>query len=326
MKIFRSSNWDPYWNLAVEDHLLDHLESYGRVLFLWQAEHTVVVGKNQNPWRECRLDSLRNDRGLLARRVSGGGAVYHDRGNLNFSLLLPREEYKEEEVYELVSTALASAGVSVNRVGNSLFVDDKKVSGSAFCFRGNSALHHGTVLVSTRLDRLEKYLKRGDLPVETKAVASIPAPVTNLAETAPDLTIDGVANALIETFAARYEAIPMAEDARLLDGGELRALHRKYVQWDWCFGATPDFKTTLETSFPWGRVKMDLTVENGHIAAIELDSEGLDGADVGHVEGELIECAFKEGAMARHIRGAIGRDGNALLEDIADWLGKLPLS
>lgn len=326
MLIVRSTSLDPYWNLAVEEYLLGELDQYNRILFLWQSDRTVVIGKNQNPWRECRMDRLRKDRGLLARRLSGGGAVYHDRGNVNYTVIQPREGYSEDTEFGLLQAALRKVGVESGRMGRtSLAVGQRKISGNAFCFRRNVALHHGTLLVSTNLGHLESYLEPSGLSIRTRAVSSQPAPVVNLADLA-DVTVEHVMELLADTFGAAWHTEPIIRACDFLDQGTMRELHHKYISWDWCFGQTPPFETQLEEDFSWGKVCLEIHVVKGMIARANVESEALDGADMGHLEGELLDCPYKPHALARRVKNCIGRDGHALLEEVADWLHRLPLT
>ncbi len=211
MLIVQSQSTDIYRNLAVEDWLLDHAPQLP-VLFLCVNEPCVVIGKNQNPWRECRLSLMEEEGILLARRTSGGGAVYHDPGNLNVGVIVPRTQYRAEKQYELIFQTLEATAFrhkNLSKLGkNSLGVDGKKFSGQAFCYRKDRVLHHGTLLVNANLDRLGRYLGPELDGIETNAVASIPAKVMNLSEVAPELTIGKLSSALIETFGEMYGLRP----------------------------------------------------------------------------------------------------------------------
>jgi len=204
MLMISTAHTDVYRNLALEEWLLEHAPQLP-FLFLYVNESCVVIGKNQNPWKECRLSSMEQEGVKLARRISGGGAVYHDTGNLNFSVIVPRAEYRAHQQYELILYALQKVGVDTAQVQkNSLVVSRRKFSGQAFCHRRNRTLHHGTLLVNTDLDRLNRYLGPELRGIETKAVASIPSEVVNLSQIAPGLTIEKISIALIETFEAMY--------------------------------------------------------------------------------------------------------------------------
>lgn len=203
MLIVQSKSTDVFRNLAVEEWLLEHAE--GPVLFLCVNDPCVVIGKNQNPWRECRL-SLMNKEGVpLARRISGGGAVYHDPGNLNVSVMVPRTEYVEQKQYDLIFQCLETFGINASKLGkSSLAVDGLKFSGQAFCHRRDRTLHHGTILVNADLARLGRYLGPELEGIETKAVASVPANVANLSQFAPELTVEKLSAALIEACTEKY--------------------------------------------------------------------------------------------------------------------------
>jgi lipoate-protein ligase A len=217
MLIVKSQSTEVYRNLAVEEWLLDHAErlrlqasprqtACGPILFLCVNDPCVVIGKNQNPWRECRLSLMEQEGVPLARRISGGGAVYHDPGNLNVGIIVPRTEYREDKQYELIFQTLQKFGIHASKVRkNSLVVEELKFSGQAFCFRGQHVLHHGTLLVTADLKRLGRYLGPEVDGIETKAVASVPAAVANLSAFAPDLTVEKLSDSLVETFQMAYE-------------------------------------------------------------------------------------------------------------------------
>jgi len=248
MWVVQSDSMDVYRNLAAEEWLLEH--GPGRpVLFLCVNAPCAVIGKNQNPWRECRLSRMAQEGVLLARRVSGGGTVYHDPGNLNAGVIVPRTEYREQKQYELIFRALEKFGIRASRLGKtSLGVDGKKFSGQAFCFRGRQVLHHGTLLVNSDLRRLERYLGSEIEGIETKAVASVPSGVMNLADAAPGLTVETLSEALKETFRELYGQGAAAEEwtcARLPEA-ELGPLIERNASREWRLNQTPPFEVGLE--------------------------------------------------------------------------------
>ncbi len=268
MLIVRSESMDVYRNLAVEEHLMEASGDQGPVLFLWRSDSAVVVGKNQNPWRECRLDRMRGEGVLLARRISGGGAVYHDAGNLNYCVVVDRADYREEQVYGMVIDALAPFGIRARRAGRSnLAVDGFKFSGNAFCYRGNRAMHHGTLLLEADLDRLGRYLGPMVAGIETHAIASVPAQVANLGLAGP-----AVAGALEQAFVAAWGGSPPERrntgDFVLQEAlGALAERHRSEA---WLYGATPRF------SVQWNG--MEAEVSRGRIARIRgAGMEGWEG-------------------------------------------------
>ncbi len=238
MLIVKSQSLNVYRNLAIEEYLMDRAVEFGPVLFLWRSDCAVVMGKNQNPWRECRLDLMQAEGVPLARRISGGGTVYHDAGNLNYCVIVDRTEYQEQQAYDMVLQALSSFGIRAEKTGKSnLSVDGLKFSGNAFCFRKGRAMHHGTLLLHTDLERLNRYLGSMLDGIETHAIASVPAQVANLKLKGSDLS-----SALIESFRDHYggaEAVYWSEED--LDLAVLDVLLCRQKSDDWRFGATPRF-------------------------------------------------------------------------------------
>ena len=270
MLIVQSKSTDVYRNLAVEEWLLNHATRLP-VLFLCVNSPCVVIGKNQNPWRECRLSLMGKEGVPLARRISGGGTVYHDEGNLNFGVIVPRTEYREAKQYELIFQALDKFGVKAsNGFGelttglrkNSLAVDGLKFSGQAFCFRGQHVLHHGTLLVNSNLDRLNRYLGSELESIQTKAVASVPSEVMNLSEATPELTVKNLSDALIETFRGMYGngTVEYWNDGMVPDA-EILPIIEKLSSNDWKLNHAPRFQVTIN-----GRT---LEVEKGRVTNLE---------------------------------------------------------
>jgi lipoate-protein ligase A len=257
MLIVQSKSTDVYRNLAVEEWLLDHALRLP-VLFLCANSPCVVIGKNQNPWKECRLSLMEKEGVPLARRISGGGAVYHDQGNLNVGVIVPRTEYREEKQYELIFKTLEKFGITASKLRkNSLAVAGKKFSGQAFSFRGQHVLHHGTLLVNSDLKRLGRYLGSEIEGIETKAVASVPSQVMNLSEAAPELTVEKLSAALIETFRKMYGLRPVGAYAPEGSGGVVEygsdaeilektgAATQLLSSNDWKLCHTPRFQVTI---------------------------------------------------------------------------------
>ena len=244
MLITHSKSMDVYRNLAIEEYLMEHAVDQGPVLFLWQSECAVVMGKNQNPWKECRLDRMQADEVPLARRISGGGTVYHDAGNLNYCVMIDRRKYREQQAYDMVLAALEPFGIKAERTGKSnLSTNGLKFSGNAFCFRKGSAMHHGTLLLYSDLDRLNRYLGSMCDGIETHAIASVPANVVNL-----ELPVGEVSGALKQSFQDHYrgESAIVAQEIDDMDLQGIDELYARHRSDGWKYGATPRFE--LETA------------------------------------------------------------------------------
>ena len=280
MLIVHSQSMDIYRNLAIEEYLMESVTDPGPILFLWRSECAVVVGKNQNPWRECRLDLMRDEGVPLARRISGGGTVYHDAGNLNYCVIVDRTQYREQQAFEMVVWALAPFGIRATRSGTSnLSVDGYKFSGNAFSFRKGRALHHGTLLLNTDLERLNRYLGSMFDGIETHAIRSVPADVVNLG-----LGMEEVSAALAKSFKEVYGPGGVEEcDDASFDVVLLQPMTDRQRSEAWQLSATPRFQVEL--------AGCRLDVVKGWVAeASGVNAAGLKGrafADVAFFGGML---------------------------------------
>ena len=209
-KYICSENTSPYYNLALERSLFDFVDEDTVILYLWQNSHTIVIGKNQNAYAECKVDEFIKDGGTLARRPSGGGAVYHDLGNLNFSIICKESIDKENTYQRIVKEALGYFGIVSEFNGrNDLTVDDKKFSGSAFYVKDDVLCQHGTILINSDFKELSKYLTPDISKLERNHVKSVESRVVNLSEISDKITVESMKEAMIKaTNAVRIGEVP----------------------------------------------------------------------------------------------------------------------
>jgi lipoate-protein ligase A len=295
---------DPAGNLALEEYLLDH-PPFGdpsvRVFLLYENAESLIIGKNQNPWKEVSPAALFRNDPRLYRRVTGGGAVFHGPGNLNFSFIVPLEGFSKEENLDLVLRALGRLGLSPERTPRGdLVLEGRKFSGNALCYRRDRVLHHGTLLVHADLAALRGSLSGGgpggaSAPVfETHAVASVPMPVTNLADFRPGLTVPAVEDAMVREVEASWGPLRVGGGGAdgpeaLVPSAALETLRLRYDSRDWTFGNTPSFTYTLA-----GPERAVLHVENGLVTR----AEGLNGAAAGILQKpfdlDVIDSLYKK--------------------------------
>lgn len=198
-KYICSENTSPYYNLALERSLFDFVDEDTVILYLWQNSHTIVIGKNQNAYAECKVDEFIGAGGTLARRPSGGGAVYHDLGNLNFSIICKESIAKEHTYQRIVKEALRFFGIVSEFNGrNDLTVDDKKFSGNAFYIKDDVLCQHGTILINSDFKELSKYLTPDISKLERNHVKSVESRVVNLSEIADKITVESMKEAMIK--------------------------------------------------------------------------------------------------------------------------------
>ena len=221
---------DPYENLAREELLMEFAQKGICILFLWQNDFTIVIGRNQNPYTECRVDDFLQSGGRIARRRSGGGAVYHDKGNLNYSFIGYESEKDEFHYVDIIGQAIKKLGLNVAFNGrNDLLLDTQKFSGNAsYCCR-SVVCDHGTILVHGNKEVMRHYLTPEQNKMARNGVQSVSARVVNLCSFLPSLTVERVKEVIVQTAAA--EVFPFAVDSVRL--GKLRDL---YADRDWIYG------------------------------------------------------------------------------------------
>ena len=319
--IYESSSLDPYFNIATEKHLLENVEKGCCILYLWQNKNTVVIGRNQNAWAECRTSLLEAEGGKLARRLSGGGAVYHDTGNLNFTFLMADEDYDLDRQLEVIRTACAAVGIQAERSGrNDLLVQGYKFSGNAFYHSQGRAYHHGTLLVDVDMDKLSRYLTPPKAKLEAKGVSSVRSRVANLRQFAPALTCRSLGMHMRDAFSQVYGLIPedialTAEDIRCIE-----ASATELGGWQWLYGPRLPFSFSCEAHFPWGNLQLQLQVESGRIQTACVYSDAMDWQLGESVSRALNGCRFACSDMCSVLAAELGN--TEVCKDICELLAK----
>lgn len=284
---------NPYHNLAVEQYLLEHVEKGCCILYLWQNQRTVVIGSNQNAWKECRVTALEQDGGFLARRLSGGGAVFHDLGNLNFTFLVREEDYDLERQLQVIGTACRNLGIQVEKSGrNDLTVDGRKFSGNAFYHSNGYAYHHGTLLVQVNTEMMGKYLVPSKAKLESKGVKSVKSRVINLREVAPGLTIDRLKKELLSAFSQVYCLEPESLSADAFDEEIIEQYFRRNQSYEWKYGRKIPFTWERDKRFPWGEVQIQCEVNQGIIEDILIYTDAVDCEFPAAAANVLQGCRF----------------------------------
>jgi len=292
----------PYRNQALERYLLEHAGSTDCVLYLWQNRRTVVIGRNQNAWKECSCSRLEADGGFLARRLSGGGAVFHDSGNLNFTFICSTENYNEPRQTDVILEAVRQFGIPAECTGrNDITVNGKKFSGNA-CYRTDRAcFHHGTLLLSENKEDLVKYLTVSPEKLSAKGVDSVRSRVTNLCEYVPGLTTGTVSEKLFTSFAAVYGLPVKPYRVDRIDEKELSGFEADFASWNWRYGRAIPFTAERHRRSAWGSLDIQLAVREGIIADAVLWTDALDTGLVQEAAGVLEGCRFSGAETAERL-------------------------
>ena len=279
LRILKSAVTNPWFNLATEDWIFNTLNPDSHTLFLWRNSETVVIGRSQNPWVECKTDKMAADDVFLARRQSGGGAVFHDLGNTNFTFLSPKADYDQDANFTIIVNALKKLGIDATLSGrNDMQVGDRKISGSAFKHAADRSFHHGTLLVNANMQKLGDYLNPHPLKLKAKGIKSVRARVANLVEFNDAINHETLSDAIIEAFCEYYgETAPVEQldEASLSQQPALNAYYQQMADWDWRFGKTPEFSHHIETRFDWGMMDVHMDVKQAVITEVVIFSDAL---------------------------------------------------
>lgn len=273
-----SNQTNPYWNIAVENYLLSLPETEVVTLYLWKNRRTVVIGQNQNPFSEVNLEALETDGGYLMRRRTGGGAVYHDDGNINFSFVVPKALYDQTRQFRVIQRAVADFGIVAELSGrNDILTEGRKFSGNAFSKGKYQDLHHGTLLIKGNMEDLQRYLKPKPTKLQKHGVASVRSRVVNLSELNPSITSESIVPHLRQAFESEYsEYSEYSEFSEIIKKPEVRALYEQFASDEWRYGKWKSFTAQRSAQFDWGGVELQLTVEGNIITDVQIASDALD--------------------------------------------------
>ena len=311
LKFIVSDQTNPYWNIAVENYLLSLPETEVVTLYLWKNRRTVVIGQNQNPFSECNVEALEADGGYLMRRRTGGGAVYHDDGNINFSFVVPKALYDQTRQFRVIQRAVADFGIVAELSGrNDILTEGRKFSGNAFSKGKYQDLHHGTLLIKGNMEDLQRYLKPKPAKLQKHGVASVRSRVVNLSELNAEITSDSIIPHLRSAFESEYsEKSEYSEFSEIIKRPEVRALYEEFASDEWRYGRWRTFTAQRSGQFDWGGVEVQLTVDEvrGTITDVQLASDALDIAALD--EARTILTGASTATPSQH-------EPNPILDDI----------
>ncbi|KAA3652392.1 MAG: lipoate--protein ligase family protein [Bacteroidetes bacterium] len=282
---------DPYFNIATDEYIFKHIKE--DCFMLWRNDNAIIVGKHQNTLAEINVDYVKEKGIKVVRRLSGGGAVYHDLGNLNFSFTRTGEntEMVDFERYTLpIIEVLQNLGVDAKFEGrNDLTIEGKKFSGNAEHVFKNKVLHHGTILYSSEMKDVSGALKINPLKYKDRAVKSIPKRVTNVANhLKKPMSLDDFTKRIMDHVLSKFD------DAKLYEftAEDLKAIQQirdeKYATWEWNYGNSPtyDFQQGIRTN--GGTIEMNLNVKKGFITAVKIYGDFFGTKDIKDIENALI--------------------------------------
>jgi lipoate-protein ligase A len=330
-RIIESNSFNPWFNLALEEYLFKNMEPSTVILYLWQNQNTVVIGKTQNAFKECRCELLEEDGGFLARRPSGGGAVYQDLGNMCFTFMASSNLYNLERQLSVILEAVREQGIDATFSGRNdiVTVDGRKFSGNAFTFYKDSGLQHGTILMDTDSEKMAKYLRASQAKMRSKGVDSVRSRVVNLITLNPSITIEKIKDSFKKAFIAKYTKpekymIYSEEDKNSVT--ELNNLYEKYSSWEWRYGSNPEFEISHEARFTWGEIEISLSCKNGLIDSAKVYSDAMDPSFTENINSILPGTAYTLQGIKNALKQVVelsgySKDIKNKINEISEWVG-----
>lgn len=298
------TNWDiPYYNFALEDYLLNEAEEDDYVFF-YIHKPSIIVGKYQNTIEEVNKDFIEDNNILVARRLSGGGAVYHDHGNLNFSFVHKASKKDVNDFKKFtkpVVDALKDLGLNAHLSGrNDILIDDKKISGNAQYFTNNRLLHHGTLLYDSEMSNLVKSLKVRDLKIKSKGIKSVKSRVANIADFLNDtLPIEDFRDYLLNSFYKSKDIEKYELDEKALTYIENK-VKEQFSTWDWNWGKSPDYEIKKIEKFPFGILDTRIDVKDGKISKCKIYGDYFSKKDISNLENSLIGLKYDKNELLKN--------------------------
>lgn len=316
-KFITHDNTDAYFNLASEEYLLKHTEGF--YFYLWVNAPAVIVGVNQNALQEVNLSYTEKNNIKVVRRLTGGGAVYHDYGNLCYTVIAP---YDENENHYKKFTApiieyLNSLGVKAEFSGrNDITVDGKKISGNAQTIYNKRIMHHGTILFSTDFSVLQSALNPSKIKVESKGIKSVRARVTNVSDYLTNsLTMTQFKSGLAKTFLSSCEEYKFTEeDIKKINN----LVEEKYSKYEWNIARSPKGKNSFTHKFPFGIFTMNFDVIHGVLENVEISGDFFELQPIDGLEKKLNGVKFVKSEIEKALNDAGKYIQNANGKDIAD--------
>lgn len=326
LRVLITSSTDPYYNVSLEQAIARSVAEDEIIMYLWQNYKTVVVGRNQDAWSECRAQELEDSGGHVMRRRSGGGAVFHDMGNLNFTFVSPPKHYDLTRNMRVIQRALERFGLKAELSGrNDITVDGAKFSGNAFFNTPVARVHHGTIMLDVDLDMVTYFLTPDASKLASKGVKSVRSRVVNLKALAPDMTIENLTDALKAAFDEVFEGKAAPYDMSQLNQETFKADYELFSSAAWRLGAQKPHNVSIKNRFDWGNVEVRAEIADGNLTQVQLFSDALDADAIMHMGAVLNGASLSQSTDELHntLLGNLSSTASDLARQMAKDLADL---
>ncbi|GAA0182076.1 lipoate--protein ligase [Clostridium sediminicola] len=302
MKYIKNKSNNPYYNLAFEEYILTEFNENEDCFLLWQNAPTIVVGKHQNTIEEINLDYVKSKNINVVRRLSGGGAVYHDLGNLNFTFIVKNQvnyQFDFRKFTKPVIKALKKIGIEATfNSRNDLVIDGKKFSGNAQYMKKNRLLHHGTLMFNSDIDELVKSLSVSDDKIISKGIKSVRSRVANISDYLNDkIHVLEFKEILLKYLQEEMEVFHEYELNVDEESKVREIMNKRYKTWQWNYGESPKFNIKKVKKFDSGKIETLLDVENGYIGSCKFYGDFFSSENVEEIEEKLVGIKYEESSI-----------------------------
>ncbi len=332
--MYRSCSTDPFENLAFEDWMYENVHLGGRrILFLWRNSPTVVIGRHQNPWKECNLELIKNSGTHLARRRSGGGTVYHDLGNINLTFFTDRASYNRRNNLEFVAEFLRNFydfKVSVNGRDDLILDTSHKISGTAAKLGLKKAYHHCTLLCQVDLAMLGSSLISKSKGINSNATASVKSETRNLFDKKNPFCWNNFTDKFGNYFFEKFGTESKNKGYQIIDVRPLMGEHANCVKktknelanWNWVFGKTPKFNFEIEKEFSFSYIKLKMIINKGKVEDILYEVSNKDVKDFisVYLEAFIGQRFVRSDILAACTYQEVTNFNWPLANEISDWI------
>lgn len=302
-----SHSTDPKWNLALEEYFFETVPAGESFFMLWKNSRAVIIGKNQNTLAEIDRAFVRSQGITVVRRLSGGGAVYHDDGNINFTFITDAPQDNQVDLHRFcqpVAQVLQSFGVPARISGrNDITVEGRKFSGNAQYIRHGRVMHHGTLMFDSDLTVLQQALKADPEKVASKGIASVASRVTNLRPYFPEgVTCEDLMTRLLAAVTGSREP-SMGALSPEAQAAVQKLKAARYDTWDWNYGYSPPCTVTNGKYIPGcGSVRLQFSVTEGRLRGVQISGDFFGSRDVAELSCLLEGCENRREAVAERLR------------------------
>lgn len=302
MRYLRNNHTDPYFNMAFDEYCLEQLTIDEPVFFLWQNRPSVIMGANQEVHTEVNLDYLKENDIALARRVTGGGAVYHDLGNLNYTIVGSSDDLERDypEYTHYMLQALQKLGVPATLSGrNDILVEGRKVSGFAKRVCKNRLMIHGTLMFDVNLEQLTQALCPSESKLQSKGIASVRSRVANLCEYLPEITDISIFKQKLESILSNnytdQEWKLSQEDIQNIE----QLAHDKFERWEWIYGHSPRATLNFSERLACGTVHIHLNIAENRITSCQFGGDFIGNLPTNELEKALTGLPYDHDSISK---------------------------